>query len=93
VNPGEKVSYTIHHKGGYVFDHPVPGIVIRQTTKRVRIAIWSEQHHEIEEKSVHPAYISPRTTPASIDAAMEEARRFAAPYLEAMEKAFRVFTP
>jgi hypothetical protein len=79
VKPGDKVNWWIQqHRGGYGYTTPVAGIVNGETAKRVRIAIYNLRSREIEEKLVHPASLTSRTTHTELDDAMEQARGDAA---------------
>ena len=87
VNSGDKVNWLQQHRGGYGCTTPVAGIVIGETAKRVRIAVYNLRTQQIEEKLVYPASLSLRTNHSELDDAMEQARRDAAPYLEALQTA------
>ena len=87
VKSGDKVNWLQQHRGGYGYTTPVAGMVISETAKRVRIAVYNLRTGQIEEKLVHPASLTPRTNRTELDDAMEQARRDAAPYLEALHSA------
>jgi hypothetical protein len=59
------------HRGGYGYTTPVAGIVIGDTSKRVRIAVYTLRTQQIEEKLVYPASLSPRANHSDLDDAME----------------------
>jgi len=84
VKPGDKVNWLQQHRGSYGYTTPVAGIVIGETAKQVRIAVYNLRTQQIEEKLVYPASLSPRTNHSELDDAMEQARRDAIPSLEAL---------
>jgi hypothetical protein len=85
VNLGDKVNWLQQHRGGYGYTTPVAGIVIGETARRVRIAVYNLRLQEIKEKLVYPASLTPRTNHTELDEAMEQARQDAAPFFGALQ--------
>ena len=72
IKPGEKAIWLQEHRGGYGYTTPVAAIVISETEKQVRIAVFNRRNSKIEKKRVHPASLRPRITFTELDQAMEE---------------------
>ena len=79
VKSGDKVNWRKLHRGGYGYTTSFAGMVIGETAKRVRIAVYNLRTRQIEEKLVHPASLPPRANHTELDDAMEQARGDAAP--------------
>lgn len=73
--PGQKVDWLFTGRGGYAdFSYNVAAIVIKPTTKRVRIAIYNLRSKQVQYKSVTPDRLSARSlyVPEIDDASLEQ---------------------
>jgi len=69
---GDKVNWDWKPRNGYGSFYSVAGVVLKETPKRVKIAIFNLRAKKIDETYVTPACLSPRTNTCEIDTALQQ---------------------